>query len=220
MGKRPLPPPGIPPIRRLNTIRRNAPCPCGSGQKWKKCCLPAQLAQEAAARAARKRPTPAEINDWIDNELADQLVAAAADRPHLTYIDTGEDAVRWVICDDRGTSFFADKDNRVLVFNSKAEAFAVAAHSTFADQAPGEINVAGVGETKFAHLCDKLPYVEVSAEEALILVRERLAIKSTEGEEGHGDVQQAVGGEGSCGGCCKQEACSRKDGCCKAGVES
>ena len=28
------------PIRRADTPRRNAPCPCGSGKKAKRCCLP------------------------------------------------------------------------------------------------------------------------------------------------------------------------------------
>jgi tetratricopeptide (TPR) repeat protein len=33
-------------------IRRNDPCPCGSGQKYKRCCLPRD---EAAERAAAER---------------------------------------------------------------------------------------------------------------------------------------------------------------------
>lgn len=32
---------------------RNAPCPCGSGSKYKKCCLPKEEATAAAAAAAR-----------------------------------------------------------------------------------------------------------------------------------------------------------------------
>jgi hypothetical protein len=28
------------PIRRANTPRRNAKCPCGNGKKAKRCCLP------------------------------------------------------------------------------------------------------------------------------------------------------------------------------------
>jgi tetratricopeptide (TPR) repeat protein len=35
---------------------RNDPCPCGSGQKYKRCCLPRDEAATAAARAAA--PTP------------------------------------------------------------------------------------------------------------------------------------------------------------------
>jgi tetratricopeptide (TPR) repeat protein len=36
-------------------VHRNAPCPCGSGRKYKRCCLPAD--QEAARR--RDEPVPA-----------------------------------------------------------------------------------------------------------------------------------------------------------------
>jgi hypothetical protein len=50
-----------------------------------------------------------------------------------------------------------------------------------ASQEPGEINVAGVGETKFAHLCETLPYVEVeSAEQAVELVRGRITARRAE----------------------------------------
>jgi tetratricopeptide (TPR) repeat protein len=37
-------------------IGRNDPCPCGSGQKYKRCCLPRDEAAAAADRAAA--PTP------------------------------------------------------------------------------------------------------------------------------------------------------------------
>jgi len=36
---------------RMTKISRNAPCPCGSGKKYKKCCL---LRQEAEALEKRK----------------------------------------------------------------------------------------------------------------------------------------------------------------------
>ncbi len=40
----------------MTKISRNAPCPCGSGQKYKKCCLPKEHA--AAKQAAREDPIP------------------------------------------------------------------------------------------------------------------------------------------------------------------
>ena len=40
----------------MTSIGRNDPCPCGSGKKYKKCCLPKD---EAAAAAARPPPPPA-----------------------------------------------------------------------------------------------------------------------------------------------------------------
>lgn len=41
-------------------ISRNAPCPCGSGKKYKKCCLPKELEAERAKAAAALIPTRAE----------------------------------------------------------------------------------------------------------------------------------------------------------------
>ena len=38
-------------------ISRNAPCPCASGKKYKRCCLPKE--QAVAKKAARKDPIPA-----------------------------------------------------------------------------------------------------------------------------------------------------------------
>jgi len=135
----------MPPIRRNVIARRNDPCPCGSQTKFKKCC---------ASRVSFVRP-PA--------------------KPVPQFIDTGEAAIRWVIVDNTGTKLFADKDNRALVFASKDDAFATATLDLFEAQEPGEINVAGVGETKFKVLQEKLPYVEVDAAEAETLVLERAA---------------------------------------------
>ena len=36
-----------------NRVSRNDPCPCGSGKKYKHCCLP----KEVAARQTRPSPT-------------------------------------------------------------------------------------------------------------------------------------------------------------------
>ena len=36
-----------------NRVSRNDPCPCGSGKKYKHCCLP----KEVAARQTRSSPT-------------------------------------------------------------------------------------------------------------------------------------------------------------------
>jgi hypothetical protein len=93
------------------------------------------------------------------------------------YIDSGEAAVRWVICSSSGTALFADKDNRALVFKSKEAAYATAHLDEFASQDPGEINVGGVGQTKWEHLQETIPFVEVDdAAEAAGLVRERIAM--------------------------------------------
>lgn len=164
--------------KRFDVPKRNDRCPCGSGQKFKKCCA---------------HSAPHQNNGHHSRAVG--------------YIDSGEDAVRWVITDARGTSFFSDKDNKILVFTDKAAAFAIAHMSEFSSQEPGEINVAAVGESKFKHLCESLPYVEVSDVEtgvALVLERieaRRAELSSTEGtEDGNQDQKQETGAQGQEGG--------------------
>lgn len=133
------------PMKRAMGTRRNDRCICGSGKKHKYCCHPQALSQPEVTKK----------------------------KTH--YIDSGESAVRYVICDGRGTSFFVDKDGRILVFQNRADAIAVATLDEFNVVEPGEINVAGVGPTKWQHLQDTLPYVEAeNAEQAVTLVRERI----------------------------------------------
>ena len=133
------------PMKRAIGTRRNDRCTCGSGKKYKYCCHPQALTQPEATKK----------------------------KTH--YIDTGESAVRYVICDGKGTSFFVDKTGRILVFASRPDAIAVATLDEFVTVEAGEINVAGVGPTKWEHLQKTLPFVEVAnAEEAVTLVRERM----------------------------------------------
>ena len=54
-------------------IGRNAPCPCGSGKKYKKCCM---AGDDSATRTAR---TPAAAHQ-IDNRLVDEIVDFAVQR--------------------------------------------------------------------------------------------------------------------------------------------
>jgi hypothetical protein len=95
-----------------------------------------------------------------------------------------------VICDSTGVKFFSDVDNKILVFPSREAATAVALMDEFANQEAGEINVAGVGATKWEHLQSKLPFIEVdSVEHAMELVRARIAkmqeqISGQESQEG------------------------------------
>ena len=42
----------------MTTIGRNRPCPCGSGKKYKLCCLPSDEQRQAAQRAAALVPGP------------------------------------------------------------------------------------------------------------------------------------------------------------------
>ncbi len=49
------------PIRKENLPRRNEKCPCGSGKKAKKCCLPAIQAFAALPQAVREQIVVARI---------------------------------------------------------------------------------------------------------------------------------------------------------------
>ncbi|HLH24108.1 MAG TPA: SEC-C domain-containing protein [Chloroflexota bacterium] len=56
---------------------RNAPCPCGSGRKYKNCCLPADEARERQARAAATAPSTVsvwDVPDEADDDLDDDLL--------------------------------------------------------------------------------------------------------------------------------------------------
>ena len=140
-------------IRRGNIVRRNDRCVCGSGKKFKHCCSP---------------DAPSRPKQYV--------------KP-VQYIDTGEEAIRWVICDDTGVKFFSDKDNRILVFKSRADATSIALLDDFAGQEAGEINVAGVGPSKWAHLQEILPFVEVDyVSTGIELLRERMALQRAQYE--------------------------------------
>jgi uncharacterized protein YecA (UPF0149 family) len=48
----PFPPP--PPAPLAGRVGRNDPCPCGSGRKFKRCCLAASLARVGDTRPKRR----------------------------------------------------------------------------------------------------------------------------------------------------------------------
>jgi hypothetical protein len=62
-------------------ISRNAPCPCGSGQKYKKCCLPQHENAAAEAREERRAAEPATFVahptdlDELSNRANDLILA-------------------------------------------------------------------------------------------------------------------------------------------------
>ena len=78
----------------MTKIGRNDPCPCGSGQKYKRCCLPRDEAAAAADRAAAPaldRATAAPF-EWVsDDDGLDEASNIVID-----LIDTGrlDDAER------------------------------------------------------------------------------------------------------------------------------
>ena len=54
----------------MTLIGRNAPCPCGSGSKYKKCCLPKHEREAALARMS-SAPTARPPYDLADDGLDD-----------------------------------------------------------------------------------------------------------------------------------------------------
>jgi len=48
----------------MATTGRNEPCPCGSGKKYKKCCLNKDQAEQRAQREAQKLLPPASADAW------------------------------------------------------------------------------------------------------------------------------------------------------------
>ena len=85
-------------------IGRNDPCPCGSGKKYKRCCLSEDEAAERAAQSALRAPAPGspwrpspEILAQIIDEDDDQLAAAsnaAVDLIHAGKLDEAEKVAR------------------------------------------------------------------------------------------------------------------------------
>ena len=82
-------------------VGRNQPCPCGSGKKYKLCCLPTDEAAEAAARDEQRRNaplpspqstlprwTPADDDD--DYERLDQMSNDAVDLIRAGKLDEAE----------------------------------------------------------------------------------------------------------------------------------
>jgi tetratricopeptide (TPR) repeat protein len=75
-------------------IGRNDPCPCGSGQKYKRCCLPRDQAADAARARAREREQAAvaaailagDDDDRLDedsNRVIDLIDAGRLDEAEL-----------------------------------------------------------------------------------------------------------------------------------------
>lgn len=49
-------------------VGRNDPCPCGSGKKYKKCCMEKDLSKEREAKTTISTPSPRRQKTWADFE--------------------------------------------------------------------------------------------------------------------------------------------------------
>jgi len=72
--------PGLPAASpRPPRVGRNAPCPCGSGRKYKKCCMRRDEEAAAGTSPATAGPAPAEEHE-LDQRLVGELVEVAHQR--------------------------------------------------------------------------------------------------------------------------------------------
>lgn len=68
-------------------IGRNDPCPCGSGKKYKHCCLERD-------RAAEREPAIAELAAWQEAQALDAASNTVVDLVHAGRLDEAEQAAR------------------------------------------------------------------------------------------------------------------------------
>ena len=81
-------------------VGRNQPCPCGSGKKYKQCCLASDEAAEAGAREQQRRDAPpppvlAGRSGWrppgdVDGARLDQRSLGTVDLIHAGKFDEAE----------------------------------------------------------------------------------------------------------------------------------
>jgi len=82
----------------MSKIGRNEPCPCGSGKKYKRCCLhqdeaaAAERAAAAAAQAAAQSAPP--VFAWEDDDGLDDASNRVVDLVHAGQLDEAEQAAR------------------------------------------------------------------------------------------------------------------------------
>jgi tetratricopeptide (TPR) repeat protein len=79
-------------------ISRNDPCPCGSGQKYKRCCMNKDQAAGQAKRVAVQEQQRARIADlaaaWQESNELDDASNSVVDLIHAGRLDEAEQAAR------------------------------------------------------------------------------------------------------------------------------
>jgi tetratricopeptide (TPR) repeat protein len=73
----------------MGQVARNQPCPCGSGKKYKRCCL----AEDAARASARLGVQATDAATWDDDDL-EAASNAVVDLIHAGRLDEAEAAAR------------------------------------------------------------------------------------------------------------------------------
>jgi tetratricopeptide (TPR) repeat protein len=86
----------------MTTAGRNNPCPCGSGKKYKKCCLPKDEAAAAAARPPPPPPAPKPRMPWTivdEDDTLDRDSNRVVDLIHAGKLDEAEAAAKALLRD-------------------------------------------------------------------------------------------------------------------------
>ena len=92
-------PSGLQPIRNSTRIKRNQPCPCGSGKKAKRCCLgkikaleaiPAEFRARLVADSILRRPIVNETVNEIVNETVNETVNEIKEPTWVDPIDAAD----------------------------------------------------------------------------------------------------------------------------------
>jgi hypothetical protein len=107
----------------MKKLGRNDPCPCGSGKKYKQCCLKAADAQiandrsEAVPKAIQwlftkyEQPARAALDEGFFGGLDDDEYARLQDLPEDSYAGIMINAMEWLLAD--GVVTIKDQDCRV-----------------------------------------------------------------------------------------------------------
>jgi hypothetical protein len=93
-----------PALNPYRDVGRNDPCPCGSGRKFKKCCLGKVEAEERARAAAARFHSDADLDaPFADDDAEDEeLLDDALDRPLADYdAEIGPDPEEWLALDEQ-----------------------------------------------------------------------------------------------------------------------
>lgn len=88
--------PGLQPsaaVRRPGKVGRNDPCPCGSGKKYKRCCMVQD--KPGAARASRSAPKPPDQPGIHDPLGPERATPTEAEAPMQTAEQLIDEVARW-----------------------------------------------------------------------------------------------------------------------------
>jgi tetratricopeptide (TPR) repeat protein len=108
----------------MSKIGRNDPCPCGSGQKYKRCCLhhheaaaADRAAAAAAAPAATQRPPPGWA--WDDDDGLDEASNRVVELVHAGQLDEAEHAARELL--DRYPDVHDGFERLAMVYEARGD---------------------------------------------------------------------------------------------------